>query len=177
MELTADSLNGISFFYISPEKTGSSLSSYQSGPNENGSYIFMTDSSQSGNEIESLEYMPVALLKQLLPFDVIVWRTGTVEPFKPVLDAPDLKATFRVYYTLSNLYNRKNPEVNAKSSSRLASTIRVSLPSNSIFSFWTLNMVNHKMTTAEDVDLRDVYKNSMKKEPSLKKPSIVLKVD
>jgi hypothetical protein len=175
-ELTADSLNGTSL-YISPEKIRASLSSYQSGPNEYSSYMFVTDSLQSGNETESLEYMPALLLKQLLPFDVIVWRTGTVAPFRPVLDAPDLKATFRVFYTLSNLYNHKNPEVNAKSSSRLASTIRVSLPSNSIFSFWTLNMVNHKMTTAEDADLRNVYKNSMKKEPRLKKPSIVIKVD
>jgi hypothetical protein len=38
-------------------------------------------------------------------------------------------------------------------------------------------MVNHKMTTAENVDLKDVLKNSMKKEPSLKKPSIVIKVE
>jgi hypothetical protein len=100
-----------------------------------------------------------------------------VAPYKPVLDAPDLKATFRIYYTLSNLYNRRNPEVNAKTGTRLASTIQVSLPSNSIFSFWTLNMVNHKMTTAEEVDLRDVLKNSMKKEPSLKKPTVVIKVE
>ena len=71
----------------------------------------------------------------------------------------------------------KRVEVNAKTSIRLASTIQVSLPSNSIFSFWTLNMVNHKMTTAENVDLKDVLKNSMRKEPSLKKPSIVIKVE
>ena len=121
--------------------------------------------------------MPVAVLKQLLSFDVIVWRTGTVEPFKPVFDAPDLKGTFRIFYTLRNLYNHKNPEVNAKTSPRLASTIQVSVPSNSVFSFWTLNMVNHRTTTANDIDPRDVLKNSMKKEPRLKKPSIVLKVD
>ena len=124
-----------------------------------------------------IDNMPAVLVKQLLPFDVIVWRPGKVDPYKPVLDAPDLKATFRIYYTLANLYNRKNPEINAKTSSRLASTIQLSLPSNSIFSFWTLNMGNHKMTTAENVDLRDVLKNSMKNEPRLKKPSVVIKVD
>jgi len=59
----------------------------------------------------------------------------------------------------------------------LASTIRVSLPSNTTFSIWTLNMLNHRTTGAKDVDLRDVFKNSMKNEPRLKKPSIVIKVD
>jgi hypothetical protein len=176
-ELTAESLNSTSFFYLSPEKIISSVSSYLSGPNENISNISVVDSLQSDDEIESLEKIPVAVLKQLLSFDVIVWRAGTVEPFKPVFDAPDLKGTFRIFYTLRNLYNHKNPEVNAKTSPRLASTIQVSVPSNSVFSFWTLNMVNHRTTTANDIDPRDVLKNSMKKEPHLKKPSIVLKVD
>ena len=176
-ELTAESLNSTSFFYLSPEKIKSSFSSYLSGPNENIFNISVVDSLQSDDGIEGLQNMPVAVLKQLLSFDVIVWRTGTVEPFKPVFDAPDLKGTFRIFYTLRNLYNHKNPEVNAKTSPRLASTIQVSVPSNSVFSFWTLNMVNHRTTTANDIDPRDVLKNSMKKEPRLKKPSIVLKVD
>ena len=171
-ELTADSIEGTSLIW--PEKSGSSISSSESGPNE---YSTNIESLMLDYTIANIENMPAVLLKQLLPFDVIVWRPGTVAPYKPVLDAPDLKATFRIYYTLSNLYNHKNPEVNAKTSIRLASTIQVSLPSNSIFSFWTLNMVNHKMTTAENVDLKDVLKNSMKKEPSLKKPSIVIKVE
>jgi len=162
-ELTAESSNTASLFYKPLFK------SHTAGPN---GYT-----SQSDNEIESPEYIPVAIEEQLLPFDVIVWRTGTVAPYKPVLDAPDLKASFRVFYILSKLYNHKNPEVNATSSSRLASTIRVSLPSNTTFSIWTLNMLNHRTTGAKDVDLRDVFKNSMKNEPRLKKPSIVIKVD
>jgi len=162
-ELTAESSNTASLFYKPLFK------SHAAGPN---GYT-----SQSDNEIESPAYIPVAIEEQLLPFDVIVWRTGTVAPYKPVLDAPDLKASFRVFYILSKLYNHKNPEVNATSSSRLASTIRVSLPSNTTFSIWTLNMLNHRTTGAKDVDLRDVFKNSMKNEPRLKRPSIVIKVD
>lgn len=177
-ELTTESLTSTSFFYLSPEKTVGLFRPYQAGPNGYTSNISMAGVSHIGVEVDSLEYIPaVAIAKQLLPFDVIVWRTGTVAPFKPVLDAPDLKATFRVFYTLSDLYNHKNPEVNAKTGSRLASTIGISLPSNSTFSFWTLNMVNHRMTNAKDIDPRDVLKNSMKNEPRLKKPSIVLKVD
>jgi hypothetical protein len=170
-ELTADSIEGTSLLW--PGKIRSSLSLSQSGPN---AYSYDIDL-LFDNELIDIDHMPATLVKQLLPFDVIVWRPGKVDPYKPVLDAPDLKATFRIYYTLANLYNRKNPEINAKTSSRLASTIQLSLPSNSIFSFWTLNMGNHKMTTAENVDLRDVLKNSMKNEPRLKKPSVVIKVD
>ena len=170
-ELTVDSIEGTSLLW--PGKIRSSLSLSQSGPN---AYSYDIDL-LFDNELIDIDHMPATLVKQLLPFDVIVWRPGKVDPYKPVLDAPDLKATFRIYYTLANLYNRKNPEINAKTSSRLASTIQLSLPSNSIFSFWTLNMGNHKMTTAENVDLRDVLKNSMKNEPRLKKPSVVIKVD
>jgi hypothetical protein len=176
-ELTVLSPNGTSFFYSFPAKNESSLSSYKALTIKFPKQISSTNFSLNDMEKGNSEWALSAIMKQLLPFDVIVWRNSTIAPYKPVLDAPDLNATYRIFYTLSGLYNHKNPEVNAKSTSRLASTVQISLPSNAVFSFWTLNMLNHKMTQAEDVDLKDVWINSTKNHPGLKKPSIVLKVN
>jgi hypothetical protein len=109
--------------------------------------------------------------------NVIVWRNSKESPYKPILDAPDLTGVYRVFYTLTGLYNHKNPEINAISIPRLASTTQVSLPSNSSYTFWTLNMRRHKLTPAKEVYTKDVFLNSMKKWPNPKKLSIVLKVD
>lgn len=121
------------------------------------------------------EYL-FASIDKILPFDVIVYRSKT-PPAGPVLNAPDLTATYRVLYTLSSLYNNKNPEVNASNAPDLASTSQVSLPQTLGYKFWTLNMLNHKRTSATTVDVKDVFQNSRKRWPNPKKLSIVLKVD
>jgi hypothetical protein len=126
--------------------------------------------------INAYEDFLFASMDKILPFDVIVYRSKT-PPAGPVLNAPDLTATYRVLYTLSSLYNNKNPEVNASSVPDLASTSQVSLPQTLGYKFWTLNMLNHKRTSATTVDIKDVFQNSRKRWPNPKKLSIVLKVD
>lgn len=114
----------------------------------------------------------------LLPLDVVVWRGATEPPARPVSAAPDLTAAYRIFYTTPPLYNHKNPVINATSLPGLASTAQISLPKLAQFKFWTLNMVNHKMTKAVDVETNDVFLlNNKKKWPNSKKLYVVLKVD
>ncbi|MEP6951134.1 MAG: hypothetical protein ABI863_17735 [Ginsengibacter sp.] len=175
-ELTALSPNSTSFFYEFPGHKTSSLSSYRSHPSGHSQKISLVNNAIQIND-DGPNHILAAIIKQLLPFDVIVYRYSKETPAQPFLDAPDLSKTYRIFYTLPNLYNHKNPEVNARSATRLASTVQVSLPSNITFTFWTLNMLNHKNTKPEDVDLKDVLSHTNKILPGLKKPSIVLKVD
>ena len=121
------------------------------------------------------EYL-FAALDRILPFDVVVYRAKT-PPAGPVLTSPDLTAAYRILYTLSSLYNNKNPEINAKGPTELASTVQVSLPQTLGFKFWTINMLNHKRTNPDTVDVKDVFQNNRKKPVEQKKLSIVLKVD
>jgi hypothetical protein len=114
----------------------------------------------------------------LLPLEVVVWRGATEPPARPISSAPELKAAYRVFYTTPVLYNHKNPRINAVSLPGLASTAPVSLPKLAQFKFWTLNMVNHKTTSAVDVETSDVFLlNNKKKWPNSKKIYVVLKVD
>ena len=177
MELTTESLSNTSFFHPFSIQKRSSLSSYKSRGKNDTQKIPLLKYPLNLNESDSGESLLAVIVKQLLPFDVIVWRNSKEPPYKPVTEAPDLTARHRIFYTLSKLYNHKNPEVNAKSSNRLASTIQVSIPSNTVFKFWALNMINHKTTNAEDVDLKDVLEHTKKVAPETKKPSIVIKVD
>ncbi len=177
MELTTESLNSTSFFHPFSLEKRLSLSSYSSASESGSKKILSLNYPLNFTGSNNDERLLAVIVKQLLPFDVIVWRNSKETPYKPVTDAPDLTATHRIFYTLSKLYNHKNPEINAKSSNRLASTIQVSLPSNTVFKFWTLNMTNHKTTNAEDVDLRDVLEHTKKVATETKKPSIVIKVD
>jgi hypothetical protein len=175
-DLTASSPYSTSFLYpIYSEKQ--SLSSYQSSAAKGRQKISLTNYPLKPGEADDLKHILAAIMKQLLPYDVIVFRSSTVAPYKPVLDAPDLAATYRIFYTLSILYNHKNPDINAKSTGHLASTVQISLPSNSVFTFWTLNMLNHKMTKAVDVDLKNVLSEMQKLSIQSKKLSIVLKVE
>ena len=121
--------------------------------------------------------MPAIEPDKLLPMNVVVWRSSKEPPYKPVLDAPDLTGVYRVFYTLKGLYNHKNPEINAISIPRLASTTQVSLPPNSNYTFWTLDMRKHKLTPAKDVSTKEVFLSNMKNASNPKKLSIVLKVD
>ena len=173
MDLTTESIASASSYhpFLLPKK--SSLSSYENINNIKTKSSFQLHF----NENDNAQSLLAASVKQLLPFDVLVWRNSKEPPYKPVLDAPDLLASYRTFYTLSKLYNHRNPEVNAKSSNRLASTIQVSLPSNTVFTFWTLNMINHKTTTAKDVDLKNVLEEMQKVSLTAKKPSIVIKID
>jgi hypothetical protein len=175
-ELTAASSGSTSFFYRFPGDKRSSLSSYQPGRSGHTQKVSFVNNALQIND-DSPDHLLSVIMKQLLPFDVIVYRYTKGTPAQPLLDAPDLSRTYRVFYALQNLYNHKNPEVNAKSSTHLASTVQVSLPSNTIFTFWTLNMLSHKNTKPEDVDLKDVLSHTNKVLPGLKKPSIVLKVE
>ncbi len=168
MDLTSESVNSTSFVYPLLFRKASSLNSYNSLDKKYPLRFTESDSAES---------LFAAIVKQLLPYDVIVWRNSKEPPYKPVVNAPDLTASHQIFYTLSKLYNHRNPEVNAKSSNRLASTIQVSLPSNTVFKFWTLNMTSHKTTSAEDVDLMDVLEHAKRVAPDAKKPSIVIKVD
>jgi hypothetical protein len=175
-ELTALSPNSTSFFYRFPGDKRSSLSSYRSSASGYTQKMSLVNNALQIND-DSPAHLLSAIMKQLLPFDVIVYRYSRETPAKPVLEAPDLSKTYRIFYALQNLYNHKSPEVNAKSATHLASTVQVSLPSNTIFTFWALNMLTHKNTKPEDVDLKDVLSHTNKILPGLKKPSIVLKVD
>lgn len=122
------------------------------------------------------DFLPVEA--PLLPLSVIVWRKSTEPPPRAVYNSPDLTAAFRVFYTTPPLYNHKNPEINAHSLPGLASTAQVSLPKLAHFKFWTLNMVTHKWTNAEDIETNDVFLlNNKKKWPNSKKLYVVLKVD
>jgi len=177
-ELTALTPNATSFIYPFPSKKRSSLSSYQSNtPVGYSSQISFLNYEMKLNETGSPEYFLPVIMPEVLPFDVIVWHHSRELPARPVLDAPDLTGVYRVFYTLKKLYNHKNPEINAKTTAQLASTAQVSLPPNSIFKFWTLNMLNHKLTEAVDSELRDVFLNSQKRWPNPKKATIVLKVN
>ena len=176
LELTALSPDGTAFLYLYPSKKRSSLSSYQSNISDRKRILSLINNAQKIND-DSPARLLSAIIKQLLPFDVIVYRDSKGAPSTPVLDAPDLKRTYRIFYALPNLYNHKFPEINSNSISRLASTVQVSLPSNTVFTFWATNMVNHKVTKAKDVDLRGVLSEANKLLPNLKKPSIVIKVD
>jgi hypothetical protein len=114
----------------------------------------------------------------LLPLDVVVWRGSTEPPARPISNAPELKGLYRIFYTTPPLYNHRNPEINANSLPDLASTARVSLPKLAQFKFWTLNMVNHKMTRAVDVETSDVFLlNNKKRWGSDKKIYVILKVE
>ena len=127
-------------------------------------------------ESEMLDEFYFASKDRILPFDVVVFKARS-QPSGAVIAAPDLAATFRVYYTLSSLYNNKNPEVNAKSVPELASTTQVSLPQTLGYKFWTLNMLNHKKTNAVNVEVKDVFLSNQKKAADNKRLSIFLKVD
>ena len=174
-ELTAEA-PATAFIYFNAAKETSSLSSHHPNSNERVKKFPVFNNWVLFSE-ESPGHLLLATMKQLLPFDVIVYHSSNVDPFRPVLDAPDLSKTYRIYYTLSDIYNHKNPEATAKSSTHLASTIQLSLPSNTTYTFWALNMLNHKNTKPEDVDLRGVLSRTNKILPGLKKPSIVIKVD
>ena len=175
-ELTASAPYSTSFLYPFYSET-QSLSSYQASSAKGRQKISLANFALKPGEADDLKRVLAAIMKQLLAYDVIVFRSGTVAPYKPVLDAPDLAGTYRIFYTLSILYNHKNPNINAKSTGHLASTVQVSLPSNSTFTFWTLNMINHKMTKAVDVDLKNVLSEMQKASVQSKKLSIVLKVE
>ena len=175
-DLTAESVNSTSFLYMFPLKKESSLSSYKSTTGKHVIKICAENNVLKFND-DSIAHLSAIIMNQLLPFDVVVWRSNTVAPYKPVLIAPDLTASYRIFYTVSNLYNHKNPEINAKSTSHLASTVQVSLPSNLVFTFWTLNMRNHKMTQPQDVDLKDILSSMNKVSSQFKKSTIVLKVN
>ena len=114
----------------------------------------------------------------VLPLDVIVWRGSAEPPARAISNSPDLTAAYRVFYTTPALYNHKNPRINATVLPGLAATSQVSLPKLSRFKFWTLNMVNHKTTGAEEIETNDIFLlNSKKKWPNSKRLYVVLKVD
>lgn len=125
----------------------------------------------------SREHLP-ANEKALLPAEVVVWRGSTEPPARPITNAPELKGIYRIFYTTPALYNHKNPEINASSLPDLASTARVPLPKLGRFKFWTLNMKNHKMTKATEVETSDVFLLKNKRQWGTdKKLYVILKVE
>jgi hypothetical protein len=114
---------------------------------------------------------------QLLTFNIIVWSKLKDQSRKATTIVPEVREVYRISYILSALYNHKNPEIGSHSSNDLASTIQCLLPGNAKFKFWTQNVLTRKSTTPEDVDLKDIYINSMKEGSSSKKLSVVLKVE
>lgn len=123
-------------------------------------------------------YYFVSSTKQLLPFDVVVWRYSKDVPPKPVSDAPDLNGIYRILYTTSALYNERNPEINAISSSQLASTTLVSLPASSGYYVWGQNMLNHQFIKPQKVEINDAFLIANKKNwPASKNYKIILKVN
>lgn len=166
-DLTAEDPNSTGYEELFPLRKQSSLAFYVDRIN-NGHAL---------NNTGVTDKLLAAIMKQLKPYDIVVYRNAKQQPFKPVLDAPDLMATFRIFYTLSDLFNARNPAVNAKSTSRLASTVQVALPSNTKFTFRTLNMLNHRTTKPVEVDLKDVLNQTNKSGPEAKRLTIVLKVE
>jgi hypothetical protein len=132
----------------------------------------------SASEETEPNYYFVSSTKQLLPFDVVVWKYSKDNPPRPISDAPDLTGIYRILYTTPALYNEKNPEINAISSSQLASTTVVSLPANSGYYIWGQNMLNHQLIKPQKVDINDAFFLSNKKNwPTSKNYKIVLKVN
>jgi hypothetical protein len=165
---------GTSFLDKDSFKNGLSLiSSYGPAPALYGSLVLASYYSE-GIKADLEDYY--ATSEQLMPLDVVVFRP-VQEPGKPVMNAPDLKGIFRIFYTPRNLYNNRNPEINAKSPRPLAATTQVSLPPGLKYKFWTLNMLNHKLTLAEDIDIDEIFSNSQKKDLKGKKKTIILKVE
>jgi hypothetical protein len=116
--------------------------------------------------------------KQLLPFDVVVWRYSKESPSIPVSDAPDLTGVFRILYTTPALYNERNPEINAISSSRLASTAPVSLPASSGYYIWAQNMLTHQLIKPQKVEINGAFLLANKRNwPDSKNYKIILKVN
>ncbi|TDH24195.1 hypothetical protein EXU57_15380 [Segetibacter sp. 3557_3] len=131
--------------------------------------------SYTGGEGYEQPYLP-APADALLPLNVVVFRKGTA-PVEPLLSAPDLNATYRIFYTVRGLYNYKNPEINAKTVSQLASTTQVSLPLTSIYKFWSMNMLDHKLTKPADIDIKDLFIKSKRSTGTNKPLTILIKVD
>lgn len=166
-DLTAEEPNSTDYGQLFPLRKQSSLAFY----------VDRVDNGHAPDNTGVTDKLLAAIMKQLKPYDIVVYRNAKQQPFKPVLDAPDLMATFRIFYTLSDLFNARNPAVNAKSTSRLASTVQVALPSNTKFTFRTLNMLNHRTTKPVEVDLKDVLNQTNKSGPEAKRLTIVLKVE
>jgi hypothetical protein len=132
--------------------------------------------SRNGSLSSYFQWNNFAVVQPLLSFDIVVYRPVR-PPASPVMNAPDLKGVFRIFYTSSTLYNHKNPEITAKSSSRLASTTQVSLPIELKYKFWTVNMRDHKQTLPQDISIDEIVSNIRKNDPGAKKMRIVLKVE
>jgi len=114
----------------------------------------------------------------LLPVDVVVWKGANEPPARPVSSAPELRRTYRVFYTTTALYNNKNPEVNVKVLPTLASTSQASLPKLGRFKFWTQNLKTKNETRAVDVETSDVFMLNKKNNwPGTKRLFVVLKVE
>jgi hypothetical protein len=137
-----------------------------------------SDKNNDVNELyDAIKYLP-PVTAQLLPFDVIVWKYSKEEPSRAVLSAPDLNEVYRIYYTTSVLYNSKNPEVNARTSSHLASTASIFLPPNTVYKIWAINMLTHSSTQPTNVDINDVFLiNSKKDNPGKKNYKVILKAN
>jgi hypothetical protein len=123
-------------------------------------------------------YYVVRTGKQLLSFEVVVWRYSKDAPPQPVSNAPDLNKVYRIIYTTPALFNERNPEINSISSSQLASTTVISLPGNSAYYIWGQNMLNHQVIKPQKFDINGVFLLSNKKDwPDSKNYRIILKAN
>src|SRR6266498_2745461 len=94
-ELITLSPNSTSLLYPSPANK-SSLSSYQSNTvSQHSKQISFVKYSITDDEFGAEKYASV--IDQVLPLDIIVWHYSN-EPPRPVSDAPDLTAVYRVFY-------------------------------------------------------------------------------
>lgn len=173
-ELTETSSSGTSFLKKHSDNLWAGTQSQKNLFRFTSNISFQNDEMYKQYNIESRFSSSV---EQVLPFDIIVWRSAKQTPYKPVTDAPDLNGSFRISYTLASLYNHRNPEIGSHSSNELASTIQVALPANSVYEFWTRNMLTNKLTAAEKVDMKSIFNRNKQIGITTKKATIVLKVE